>query len=409
MSQEHEYTEQNCLDDFVEAKLRLINKPHNAFIGSLLYDLNIVPNYSVKDAFLDSIKQEMHLNPEYFCRLTHEQQATVLAHEVYHYALMHDLRRGQRDSELYQKAADQVVNNLLADGGFELPIDIEVDPKYAKQSTETVYNMMEDDIKNNGDSNNNINNTNGNSGSGNGSGSSLSNDLNTNQQIDQDAINKVQASITKADAAEELANGTSMSAGNSGSVFETLFKKIKEGKLNWITILQEYMDELTQGEQSWARLNRRWLPYDIYAPDVVSENHIEKVALAFDVSGSVSQAEIRAFLNEMKLIKNQLDPETMDVVTFNHKIVDIFTIAKEDNFDEVKMNIDGGTNLHPVFKHYMKKENQPKFLIVFSDLYCEAITEPTPFETIWVCINNAGAKTNFGKLIHVTSEELINE
>lgn len=408
MNQEHEYTEQNCLDDFVEAKLRLINKPHNVFIGSLLYDLNIVPNYSVRDAFLDSIKQEIHLNPDYFCTLTHEQQATVLAHEVYHYALMHDLRRGQRDPELYQKAADQVVNNLLADGGFDLPINIEVDSKYAKYSTETVYNMMEDDVKNNSDEDGN-GNSNGGGGSGNGSGGGLSNDLNPNQQSDQDAINKAQASITKADAAEELANGSSMSAGNSGSVFETLFKEIKEGKLNWITILQEYMDELTQGEQSWARLNRRWLPYDIYAPDIVSENHIEKVALAFDVSGSVTQDEIKAFLNEMKLIKNQLDPETMDVVTFNHQIVDIFTIAKEDNFDEVKMNIDGGTNLHPVFRHYMKQENQPKFLIVFSDLYCEPITQPTPFETIWVCINNAEAKTNFGKLIHVTSEELINE
>lgn len=410
MNQEHEYTEQNCLDDFVEAKLRLINKPHNAFIGSLLYDLNVVPNYSVKDAFLDSINQEIQLNPNYFCTLTHEQQATVLAHEVYHYALMHDLRRGHRDPELYQKAADQVVNNLLAAGGFDLPINIEVDTKYAKYSTETVYNIMEADAKNDSDEQSSSNgSSNGNSNGGNGSGGGLSNDLNLNQQANQDAINKAQASITKADAAEELTNGSSMSAGSSGSVFESLFKDIKEGKLNWITILQEYFDELTQGEQSWARLNRRWLQYDIYAPDIMSENHIEKVALAFDVSGSVSQKEIKAFLNEMKLIKNQLDPETMDVVTFNHQIVDIFTIAREDNFDKVTMNIDGGTNLEPVFKHYMKPENQPKFLIVFSDLYCDPITQPTPFETIWICINNERAKTNFGKLIHITSEELINE
>ena len=59
---------------------------------------------------------------------------------------------------------------------------------------------------------------------------------------------------------------------------------------------------------------------DLFLPDYKSENKISKVAVAFDVSGSVTKAQIKAFLNEMKVIKNQLDPETMDVVSFNHEI-----------------------------------------------------------------------------------------
>ena len=399
---EYEFTEQNCLDDFKEAKLRLINKPHNAFIGSLLYDLAFEPSREVKSVMLDSMNHSIKINPDFFCGMTHEQQASVLAHEVYHYALMHDVRRGHRNPQLYQKAADQVVNNLLEQGGFELPMGVECDSKYRNMSTEHVYNLMEHEQKNNNnqDQDQNQNNSNDplgndlppNSGNG-GSG-------NNNQ------INRMQQNIMKANASEELTNGHGMAHGNSGSVFEQLFKDIKEGKLSWIEILQEFLDDFVQGEQDWSNFNRRYLQYDLFLPDYKSENKISKVAVAFDVSGSVTKAQIKAFLNEMKVIKNQLDPETMDVVSFNHAIVDIFKIESNDDFDEVKMNIDGGTDLDPVFDHYMKPENQPEFLIVFSDLYCDKRKKKTPFETIWICIDHPDAQVSFGKLIHITSEEL---
>lgn len=395
--QEYVFTEQNCLDDFKEAKLRLINKPHNAFIGSLLYDLAFEPSREVKSVVLDSMNHSIKINPDFFCGMTHEQQASVLAHEVYHYALMHDVRRGHRNPQLYQKAADQVVNNLLEQGGFELPMGVECDSKYRNMSTEHVYNLMEHEQKNN---DNNNNNGNGNDPLGNDLPPDGSNSPNQNQ------INQMQQNIMKANASEELTNGHGMDVGKNGSVFETLFKDIREGKLSWIDILQEFLDEFTQGEQDWAMFNRRYLPYDLYLADSKSENKISKVAVAFDVSGSVTKSQIHAFLDEMKVIKNQLDPEVMDVVPFNHDIVDIFTIESNDDFDEVTMNISGGTELDPVFDYYMKPENQPEFLIVFSDLYCKKRKKPTPFETIWICIDNPEAKINFGKLIHITSEEL---
>lgn len=404
--QEYEFTEQNCLDDFIEAKLRLITKPHNAFIGSLLYDLSFEPTHSVDTVALDSLEQKLYVNPEYFCRLTHEQQATVLAHEVYHYALMHDVRRGMRDKALYQKASDEVVNNLLASSGFEIPPDVEYDTKYKNMSTEYVYNFMEQERQQKQNQNNNNNNNNNNQNQQNNG--PLGNDLfNNGSNMTQVQQNTIQQHIMKANTAEELASGIGMQAGNSGSIFETLFKEITEGKLSWIEILQEYLNEFQQGGIDYTRYNRRYLPMDLYLPDNRTEEQIEKVALAFDVSGSVSEEQIKAFLHEMKAIKSQLNPKTMDVVTFNHKIVDIFTISESDNFDEVTMKISGGTDLHPVFNHYLKPENKPEFLIVFSDLECEPIEEPTPFNTIWICIDNNRAEVNFGKLFHIKSEDLI--
>ena len=398
MNQEHEFTDQNCLDDFIEAKLRLITKPHNAFIGSLLYDLKFEPSRDTKFVELDSYQGTIKANPDYFCTLTHEQQATVLAHEVYHYALMHDSRRGARDPELYQKAADQVVNNLLSSGGFEMPPSVEFDTKYKNMSTEAVYRIME---KDNSDEDNNNNDSGSDSGN-----SPLGNDL---RSSNNEVTSQIQQNILKANASEELTSGQGMQAGNSGSVFDQLFKDITEGKLNWVQILQEYFDEITQGEQDWSRFNRRYLQYDLYLPDTKTENFISKVAIAFDVSGSVTKSQIKAFLNEMKVIKNQLNPELLDVVSFNHQIVDIFSIQENDDFDKVSLKISGGTDLEPVFNHYTKPENEPKFLIVFSDLECLPIEKKPNFETIWVCIDNPNAEVNFGKLIHITDKELTNE
>lgn len=393
--EEHTFTEQNCLDDFVEAKLRLINKPHNAFIGSLLYDLKFEPSYKTQYVEIDSYLGIIRANPNYFCTLTHEQQATVLAHEVYHYALMHDSRRGARDPELYQKAADQVVNNLLASGGFEMPPFVEFDTQYKNMSTEAVYRHMEKDSQNDDDDDDSSSNN-----------CPLGNDL---KSSNNGATNQIQQNILKANASEELTTGQGMQAGKSGSVFDELFKDITEGKLNWVQVLQEYFDEITQGEQDWARFNRRYLQYDLYLPDTKTENYISKVAIAFDVSGSVSRGQIKAFLNEMKIIKNQLNPELLDVVSFNHKIVDIFSIHGNDDFNKVKLRISGGTDLEPVFKHYTNPKNEPKFLIVFSDLECPPIKKKPNFETIWICIDNPNAKVNFGKLIHITSKDLTNE
>jgi len=66
----------------------------------------------------------------------------------------------------------------------------------------------------------------------------------------------------------------------------------------------------------------------------------------------------------------------------------------------------GGTSLHCVFKHFdeLPRRKQPKLLIVFSDLYCAKITKKPNYDVIWICFDNPNAEVDFGKLIHVDSE-----
>lgn len=393
------------MEAFNEAKLHMLTKGNSAFISSLLHNFKLQLNPQIQSVAHNLNEQTISINPEWFIESSPEIRATALAEQVYHAAFLHEWRMGKRDPELYQKACDQVVRHMLKKTGFELPPNYELDSEFKDASVEYTYNEMEKEWNNNGKDNSSPNSNFGNS---NGNGNDpFGNDLNLNGEApSSQAVQQMQQNLNSAAMAEEMTSGKAV--GDSGADFEQAFKKLNEGKLAWNVILQSYLNERTQGEISYERFDRRLLPLDLYLPTNISQAKVNKVAVAFDVSGSVSQEQIKAFLREMRSIKSQLNPKTMDVVTFNHNIVDIFTFTENETLEDVTMRIGGGTDLVPVFNHYLKPKERPEFLIVFSDLWCSAIQEKTPFDTIWICIDNPDAQVNFGKLIHINTEDLVN-
>jgi predicted metal-dependent peptidase len=52
-----------------------------------------------------------------------EKTMGVIAHEVLHVVNRHHLRRGERDAELWNAAADLLINRLLEDDKYVLPQD----------------------------------------------------------------------------------------------------------------------------------------------------------------------------------------------------------------------------------------------------------------------------------------------
>ena len=379
-------------------KLHILNKKQSAFLASMLYNLTIEPaNVDKVVLHCTNEKSSIFLNEDWFNGFETQEQASILVHEVLHYTLQHDLRMGKRDPEIYQKACDQVVNNLLLDMGYELPQAEKsfTKTKYNGMAVESVYKDIEQETKKKQNNNKSLN-------------SSFGNDLPKNNLSipDQSQQNKRNQQILTADMSNQAQGGESV--GNSGEVFKKLFKDIKDGTLDWKTILAGYVDEISQNEMSYHQFNRRYLPMGLYLPDVKGIAKISKVALAFDVSGSVSEEETKAFLAEMRKIKSDINPETMSVTTFNHDIVAQFDITEDSELEEVTMDISGGTALTPVFKHYNKTKNQPNFLILFSDMLVHDFPKQTSYPVIWICINNPEFTAPFGKTIHITSEELTN-
>ena len=390
---------QKFWDHFNLAKLATLNKKHFAFIGSMLYKLKVEPDTSVRDVYLDGYNQTIRVNPSWFINLNPEEASAMMSHEVLHYALQHDIRRGNKLPNLYQKACDQVVNNMLMDFGFKLPQDIKVDRRYQNQTLEVIYKEILDEWNDNNNNDNNNNDNNDNQSGG--------NDLPQEQpQLNNHQQNQRNQQVHQSELADKATNGSGI--GNSNEAFKNLFEDINDGKLDWRLILAEHFNELTQGEPSYHDLDRRSLALDLFEPVRESENAISKVALALDVSGSVSEEQIKIFLQEIKAIVSQLDPEKISIMTFNHDLVDVFEFNRGDDFYSVEINIGGGTDLVPIFKHYNKPQNIPEFLIVFSDLEVgwNNVKQPK-YHTTWICLDNPSVKeVPFGKLIHVKSKDL---
>ena len=398
----------NALEkSIVETRIGLLRKPNSGFFISSLLSLKTRESTETKTLKLTQVedKTELHINPEWFCEMSIEQRMTALAHMAVHFSLQHDIRRNFRHPQLYQNACDQVTNNILAQMDFDMSNE-PYDDKYRGLTVENVYeHMAREQRKDSG---------NGGSGGGGGSGNSgqsgndfgnVPNTPSGNGNDLSDAVDQPSTSQSNQRNQQSLqAHKAAKDHSKFGDAFEKLFDEIKESKLDWKTRLHQFANQVVQGGLDYRQFNRRMIPLELYLPATQSDQQIEKITLDFDVSGSVSEEQIQAFLSQIQKIKNDLNPKVLEIITFNHGICEVITLKESDGVSQIKMRTGGGTDLDPVMDY--NDENPPEFLIVFSDLYCDERDKTPPYPVIWVCIDNKDAKVNFGEIIHITSEEL---
>ena len=112
------------------------------FTGSLVMRLDLVP---VSDERLPTAATDgdrIFVDIDFYAQLTAEERLFVLAHEVWHCALLHFLRRGDRNQELFNIAADLEIHFLLTDEGLKAPFVLPHDPNWKGLSAEEIYERL---------------------------------------------------------------------------------------------------------------------------------------------------------------------------------------------------------------------------------------------------------------------------
>jgi hypothetical protein len=102
-----------------KARARLLVRA--PFIGSIALGLAWVNAPDVGTMATDG--RSVWFNPAWCERHGVEKTMGVIAHEVLHVVNRHHLRRGERDAELWNVAADLLINRLLEDDKYVLPHD----------------------------------------------------------------------------------------------------------------------------------------------------------------------------------------------------------------------------------------------------------------------------------------------
>lgn len=122
-----------------DAAVRLMLK--FPYWSELYYTMTVYDDPNIPTLATDG--RNMWVNPQFWGTLTLNLKISALAHEIGHKMLLHCSRRGHRDLQLWNIAADYVVNGILTDNGFELGAGWLYKEEYKGCAVEAVYADLE--------------------------------------------------------------------------------------------------------------------------------------------------------------------------------------------------------------------------------------------------------------------------
>lgn len=113
---------------------------------TLLADAEMARRMEIPVAAVCPALGEIYINP--FAHLEEEEWRFVLAHEFLHAALRHDVRREERDPELWNVACDFLINGWLMEMGVgNIPDGVLYDAELKGMSAEAIYDQICGDLR----------------------------------------------------------------------------------------------------------------------------------------------------------------------------------------------------------------------------------------------------------------------
>lgn len=239
--------------------------------------------------------KDIFLNPQFVRSLSSPQLDGLLLHEVLHAALLHIVRRGQREQRVWNIAADIVVNGTISQlPGFELPEGGIHDSQLEHLSVEEIYEIVlknanfyyifQIDL---------LNTPPADSLSG---GLADRSNMGSLGQAKQTALethwkNAIQQAMVVARTSNDL--------GNIPAFMQRELAALTQVQLDWRSYLWRYV---VRTPTDFSGFDRRFIGRKLYLEALEGES--VKVFVAVDTSGSIGDEQMRVFLTEVQGILN---------------------------------------------------------------------------------------------------------
>lgn len=359
------------------------------FYGFVALRLEYITDDSIDTMATDG--KVIRYNPQFVETLTIPELVGVLKHEYLHIIFFHHTRRGERDRQRWNEAADYVINAILIGEGQTLPDGGLFDRQYADYSTEQVYNMLPPDPP---------------KGKG-GEGPPLiplkptwglvedHPDLKSEGK-DHIETDVKQMIIQAADTAKIM--------GKSPASLERYVETIRESKMPWHKFLWRYFTSSDTMEECWRKANRRWLAMDLFLPSRWSQA-MGDIVLGVDTSASVHQTELDTYFGVMSKILRTCKPSKIHVIYCDAQVENVQTFKVTDlplTAEKMKPQGGGGTRFQPVFDYVEKNKIKPKVLLYLTDMYGPFDFTPPKYDTIWCATSNQVAP--WGRTIRIDGQ-----
>lgn len=351
-----------------KAKMRLM-LDGGRFISSIVLQMEHKFSELIPTAATNG--KEVLYNEDFFMELNEKERVGLIAHEAWHVAFMHNIRRGNRDPLIWNYAGDYVINYQVRDAGLVLPEPHLYDRKYINKTTEEVYDMLMEEYEE----------------SGGGLPENILDgdilDATDESMSDEEKAHKemeVQAIIVKAVTQAQM----DQQAGSIPGEINRAIQDLINPKLNWKELLQRFVDGVAKEDYSWRRPNKRYFP-EVIMPSPFSET-IDHMTVAIDTSGSVSEEMLLEMLSEIQGIYDVFQPKKMVIMDCDWEIHNIHEVQDSNEITTLTFNGGGGTSLHPPVDWAKKQETN--VMLYFTDLWAAQIEEEPEFPILWICYSD---------------------
>ena len=384
-----------------KAKVSLIlSEP---FFGTLLLKLKYLEDYTQPTAWTDGTR--LGYNPKYIASLEFDLVKSLLAHEVMHCVCAHQSRRNGRKPKKWNYAADYVVNDILKEAGFKISEDWLISSTYKNMSTEQVFSALPDPPPSGGK---------GKGGKEGGKGGGSPGEGDDYPQMpgevrDAPAKEGSQQSASEAAAQSEIgwivagqqAAKIAKACGKLPGALGHLIESLTAPQISWREELRDFITEKVANDYSWQMPNKRYIHTGIYLPSISDRYEPAKAMCYVDASGSVGEKELEVFAAEMTGILEEFPNIELTCRYFDTSVKDDTLIFGGDDLP-LKLDlkhIGGGTDFRPIVEDVLNFE-EPKFLVVFTDLCGNFPDIPPSYPVLWVSTFKHAAAP-FGRTVYV--------
>lgn len=360
------------------------------FFGSLALRQELVCNPSIETMRCDG--KSIEYNPVFIAKLTEPEIQASIAHEIMHIALLHHTRREHREDKKWQTATDYSINGMLVEQGFNLPKGFLHNKAYDDRTAEEIYTMLPDqpeDQKGDGDGKG------GGQGARDPGGCGAVGDAKVGSKAERDAAEQESKIATV-----QAANSAKMK-GNLPAQIQRMIDQMLTPKVDWKTVLRDFMERIAKNDFTWARPNSRYLSLGLYLPTAHSVE-MGPVVIAVDTSGSIGISELNKFAAEVGSIINELKPESATVIYCDAAVNHVDTFERGDDFF-MKPHGGGGTSFRPPFEYVQKEGIEPVCFLYLTDMYGDFPERAPDYPVMWVATTDM-ANNPFGERVKLDLE-----
>ncbi|MCU0658703.1 MAG: VWA-like domain-containing protein [Polyangiaceae bacterium] len=320
-------------------------------------------------------------NPGFLESLPRKQMDAVILHEVLHAALMHALRRGHRDPQRWNIAADIVVNGIIGQQKkWELPPDAIREPSLEDRSVEEIYELLQSRH-----SEHNLHCLISHAGSPPGS---------EGQRRQLELEEHWKRALRQA---EVVARNTSQ--GKLPVGVERLLLQLGQGEIPWTSILWRF---LIRTPSDFSGFDRRFLHQKLYLESLEADQL--RVFVAIDTSGSIQGKQLTLFLNEIRSILGAYPHLQGELYYADAELYGPFSIEEETQRPRPVGG--GGTSFCPFFERIERQHFAEGLCIYLTDGFGTFPPAPPSLPVLWVVTPGGlpAAQFPFGEVVFLLSD-----